>query len=253
LVALVLLVGWIAWMVAHTVSRSHAMNMLVGLPRTGVVAADVSGPQVGGGWLVTSGTLLTRNGQLWSGRPDSGPPNPAASRTGSATLRAVSVRSDLTNVRLHVELREEGLTSTEHTPEHSWDGVHLFLRYRDANNLYAVDLMRRDGVLTIKRKSTAGLGGAAGSASAPDVGVYTTIATTQLAVPGGWHEFDTSITDVAGGVQITLAIDGQQVLSTIDGYSDALTGPGRIGLRGDNAEFTVRKFDVHTKGERKAD
>jgi hypothetical protein len=234
-------------MVAHTVTRSPALNMLAGLPRDGVVAADVSGPQVGGDWLVTSGTLLTRDGQLWSGRPDSGPPNPAASRTGSAVLRATSVRSDFANLRLRVELRLDGLTSTDRTPEHSWDGVHLFLHYRDANNLYAVDLSRRDGLLAIKRKSTVGFDGSARSESGSDGGAYETLATTQLAVPGGWHTFDATIADLASGVQITLAIDGRQLLSTIDSGSDALLGPGRVGLRGDNAEFTIRRFDVHSK------
>jgi hypothetical protein len=251
LAGLVILVVWIGWMVVHQLSDRQTVSMLAGLPRNGVVAAEVGGTQAGGDWLVTSGTLFTRDGDLWSGRPDEGPPDPAAGRTGSAVLRAVSVRSDFTNVLTHVELRSDGLTSTRRTPEQSWDGVHLFLHYRDANNLYAVDLVRRDGSLSIKRKSTAKLettpvasATAAPDSTGQDDGVYQTLANTRLTLTRGLHTFDASIKDLPGGVQIALVIDGQQVLSTLDDQSVALNGPGRVGLRGDNAEFTVREFDV---------
>jgi hypothetical protein len=236
-------------MVGHKVINRDRTDLLADLPRDGVVAADVGRPEAGGGWLVTSGTLLTRRGQLWSGRPDNGPPDPATGRTGSAVLRAVSLQSDFTNASIHGEMRVDALVSTERTPQHAWDGVHLFLRYRDANNLYVADLLRRDGTLSVKRKSTSVFDASSKtqddrSRSSED-GIYSTLISTRVNdLADGWHRFDVAIRDTAGGVALTVSIDGRQLLATVDSDPSALRGPGRVGMRGDNADFTVRRFDV---------
>jgi hypothetical protein len=39
-------------------------------------------------------------------------------------------------------------------------------------------------------------------------------------------------------------VDNRRVLDVADRGSSALRGPGRVGLRGDNAEFRVRQFQV---------
>jgi hypothetical protein len=251
LLLLVLLIVWIVWMVDHALLARGRIDLLADLSSDGVVAADVGRAQAGGSWLVTSGTLLTHDGQLWSGRPDAGPPDPGKGRTGSAVLRAVSVRSDFTNVEIHVEMRVTALTSTERTPERAWDGVHLFLHYRDANNLYVADFLRRDGTLAIKRKSTHALDPPADEDAGPtsvEDGIYGTLANTRASgLAEGWHRFDATIEDTTGGVAVTLSIDGRQLLSTVDSDASALRGPGRVGLRGDNADFTVRRFEVVRK------
>jgi hypothetical protein len=209
------------------VGPDDAVDLVAPLPRNGVVAADEYAPERGGPWLVTSGTLLTRDGQLWSGEPDAGPPD-SAGRTGSAVLRAVSVRRDFQDVRVRVSLRMIALSSSARTPFRPWDGVHLFLRYADQDHLYSVDLQRRDGLLTIKRKAM----------------TYTTLAETKLPGDHRWHSYEVGVTDLAGGTHLGLWVDNRRVLDVADRGSSALRGPGRVGLRGDNAEFRVRQFQV---------
>jgi hypothetical protein len=250
---LIVVLLWIVWIVGHKVINGDRIDLLADLPRNGVVAADVGRAEAGGSWLVTSGTLLTRRGHLWSGRPDGGPADPATGRTGSAVLRAVSLRRDFTDASIHGEMRVDALVSTERTPEHTWDGVHLFLRYRDADNLYVVDLLRRDGTLSVKRKSTSVVESSTGiqddrTRSSED-GIYRTLVSARVGdMSEGWHRFDVTIRDTAGGVALTVSIDERQWLSTTDSDPSALRGPGRVGLRGDNADFTVRRFDVRRNG-----
>ena len=241
-VTLAVVLGWSAWIVLVHPGRAETTNLLSGLPHDGIVAANIHGPETKGHWLVTSGTLMTHDGHLWSGVPDGGPPDPAAGRNGSSVLRAVSVATNFANVQVHVDLHVDSLVSTVRTPERAWDGIHLFLHYQDPNNLYSVDFQRRDGALCIKRKVTPGSDPSA--ENQPGDGVYKTLASTPLLPTPGWHAFDARIKDVPGGVVITLSMDGHRVLSAHDGESSALTGPGRVGLRGDNAEFTIRKFQV---------
>jgi hypothetical protein len=218
------------------------VDMLAGLPHDGVVAADTSSPHVGGQWLVTSGSLLTRNGQLWSGRPDAGPAAPAQDRTGSAVLRAVSTSRDFKNVHVFVEMKLTALSTTTRTSAQAWDGVHIFLRYQNQTDLYAVDLTRRDGTLAIKRKRTAGA-----DVSAADIsngGVYKTLATTRHAMSHQWHSYEVSVANGPRDVRISLSVDGKLVLSAVDPDTASLRDAGAVGLRGDNANFTIRKFLV---------
>lgn len=215
---------------SHSGTDDDVVNLLSGLPRDGIVATDEHGPQRSGPWLVTSGTLLTRDGKLWSGVPDAGPPAPTRGRTGSAVLRAVSVRRDFQDVHVYLRLRSATLSTTARTPAHAWDGVHVFLRYRDQDHLYSVDLQRRDGTLTIKRKSVG----------------YETLAQGHppAAATGSWRTYDISVTDTPVGPRISLAMDGRLVLQAVDHDRAALQEPGRVGLRGDNADFTVGAFRV---------
>lgn len=253
LLALGALVALAAWIVVR--SQPEQIDMLQGLPRDGVVAADAGAPEVGGRWVVTSGSLLTQNGQLWSGRPDAGPTDLAHGRTGSAVLRAVSTRRDFVDVHVSVEMALTALVTTTRTSVQPWDGVHIFMRYQGAADLYVVDLNRRDGTLAIKRKRSAAAGispssstgpGAAGSevADLANGGLYTTLATTRHALGHEWHRFELSINNGPRGVTITLGIDGNALLSAVDPDASAQRGPGGVGLRGDNADFKIRRFTI---------
>jgi hypothetical protein len=130
-----------------------------------------------------------------------------------------------------------GLSTSSRTPAQAWDGVHVFLRYHDQNNLYTVDLARRDGVLTIKRKTA--------PPGTSDTGDYQTLAQITHPLGPGAHSYQITIGNRAAGVQISLDVDGVPVLSTVDRNPGALADPGRIGIRGDNADFTVSQFAVH--------
>jgi hypothetical protein len=246
IVVLAIVLGLVAvtvwWRV--TTAKPPTLNMIAGLPRDGVVAADVGAPQSRGQWTVTSGSLFTRDGALWSGVPDAGPPDPAHGRTGSAVLRAVSTRRDFRNVHVHLNLRLQGLSTTSRTRAQDWDGVHLFLRYRSPNDLYVLDLVRRDGTLTIKRKIPPTPGLASSQTAGSEPGTYVQLAATRAVLAPGEHVFDASIRDRGKGVQISLAIDGRTLLSTTDLESTAIHSAGGVGLRGDNAEFTASALTV---------
>src|SRR4051794_25979672 len=153
-IAATILVAVIAWLVWSGMHHDDITDTMAGLPDNGLVAADNGTAHTGGDWLVTSGTLRMSNGMLWSGVPDGEVPDPDSGRTGSAVLRAVTTRRDYMDATVHLEMRLAGLTSTERTPQHDWDGVHMFLRYGSPDELYVADLARRDGQLTIKRKQT---------------------------------------------------------------------------------------------------
>lgn len=239
LVAFACLLALVVWMVERNAPAPNDVNLMANLPSNGIVAGDFGTPGRGHGWMATSGTLFVRDGMLWSGVPDPGPPSRAKGRTGSAVLRAVSQHTGLGDVTIHVQIRLDGLTSSQAVPAQAWDGVHLFLHYHDSDNLYAVDLFRRDGSLTIKRKTSQRSGAATGP------GTYTTLASTSVQQPPGWHDFEASIADRRHGVSITLSMDGERIMTTFDRSPERLAAPGRVGLRGDNAEFDIRRFTVH--------
>lgn len=219
-----------------------SVDLLAEVPTDGVVATDIPGRSKGGGWLVTSGTLVARDGVVWSGDPDQGPPDGTARTTGSAVLRAVTSRDDFTDGVLDIRMRLLGLSATARTPAEDWDGVHVFVRYRDPENTYTVDLVRRDGGVTIKRKRAAADGGAGGA------GTYTTLASGRLGVTRAWRDFAVTMTDIVAGPQLSLAVDGRTVLSVVDDSDVALRGRGRLGLRGDNAEFEVSTLSFSHSG-----
>lgn len=202
---------------------------------------DAPGAHLSPDWIVTSGSLFADGGALWSGPVDGGSPD-AASRTatGSAVLRAVSVPESFGDVRVTLGLDVAGLTTTERTGERAYDGVHLFLRYTSPDSLYAVTLCRRDGTTAVKRKEP-------GTSS--DDGFYTTLAQVRMPCPiGHWQDYAVSVRDEPGGVRLTLSTGGRVVVSVLDdgqGGAAPLRGPGRVGLRGDNASFHVRDLTVH--------
>ncbi len=191
-------------------------------------------------WIVTSGSLFADDGAGTSGSIDGGSPDARSQDdTGSAVLRAVTRRT-FGDVQVDVDLRVAGMTTTERTPAVDFDGVHLFVRYADADNFYSVDLCRRDDTVTVKRKTP--------DDSSETGGEYVTLAEAPLACPqGGWRSFTVTAVDVDDGVAITLREGEREVLSVVDDGQDSpppLRGPGRTGLRGDNTEFSFRDLTV---------
>ena len=192
-------------------------------------------------WLVTSGSLFARNGDGWTGRPDSAQPNAHSSNgTGSATFRAVTRRRDFGNVAVAFDLRTLRYVRTAANPVHSWDGVHLFLHYRSQRSLYVLTLNRRDDRVLVKKKRP---GGAANG------GTYYTLGRPVSYTPqlGRWqHVLATIRASADGTVTISAYIHGRLLLSRSDKGigGGVLSQAGAVGVRGDNTEFEFGHFRV---------
>jgi hypothetical protein len=200
------------------------------------------GAHVSPDWIVTSGSLFADGGAGSSGRIDGETPDVDSRRaTGSAVMRAVTTRDTFRDVEVRLELLVDGLTSTDRTPRRDYDGVHLMVRYASPDELYTVDLCRRDGTATIKKKvpRTGGGGG----------GRYVTMAESRLdCTVGGWRPFVVRVENQGAGVRLTLSSDGREVVSALDGGAGEhppLRAAGRIGIRGDNAGFSFRDLAVY--------
>ena len=206
--------------------------------------AEEDGARRSPDWIVTSGSLFASGGAGTSGPVDGASPDATSSDgTGSAVLRAVTRRT-FGDVRVDVAVRVEDVVTTERTPARDYDGVHLFVRYSDAAELYSVDLCRRDGTVTIKRKSP--------DDDAEEDGSYTTLAQGTHRCPvGTWQDFAVTVRDTDAGVHLELAVGGTTVLTADDdgdGTGPALVGAGRVGVRGDNTRFSFRDLTVTAAG-----
>ncbi|MFH9617450.1 hypothetical protein [Streptomyces pratensis] len=203
-------------------------------------------------WVVTSGSLFAQWAIGWTGVPDGDAPGPGPGpHTGSSVFRLVTRRRDFgdSTVRCRVFLKPPGATGR--TPARDWDGGHLWLRYRSAQELYALSFRRRDGTVVLKRKHpTPGR-------PVGEEGVYTTLATADHALDyGRWHQVAASASRCRGdGVRIVLTLDGRTVLDTEDRTPGRLTAAGGVGLRGDNTEMAFFGFTArnHTGSRRHAE
>ncbi|MBP0458806.1 hypothetical protein [Streptomyces montanisoli] len=196
-------------------------------------------------WSVTSGSLFAVLGAGWSGVPDGLSPDPGSlHRTGSAVLRIVTRRRDFRDVAVRCHVLLQPPRTTHRTPATDWDGGHLWLRYRSPQELYALSFRRRDGAVVIKRKAP--VPGA--PAGAP--GTYTTLAHTKHPVDyGAWHAITgRAVTTRAGGVRLSLAIDGRTVLEVEDRTPGRLAEAGGVGVRGDNTLLFFRHFTALPTG-----
>lgn len=190
-------------------------------------------------WDVTSGSLFVRGGVGYSGDPDRvGTVDRTSSRaTGSRVFRMVTRETTTRDTRVSARLRalRYGAVSAD---SHDWDGIHLWLRYVDETQLYAFSVVRRDGQVTIKRKTPGG---------PSNRGTYTTLAETRLPVGNGqWRDVTVQARTLAGNsVALDLWIDSTHALSVVDSHSPAaLSGAGRVGVRADNVEFELQSLHV---------
>lgn len=187
-------------------------------------------------WVVTAGSLFRRGGRLWTGVPDRRAPD-ARSRTGtgSAVFRAVSRRRDLQDVSIRLQIGFEGFVGAigEGDP---WDGIHVLLRYCSPAELYAASVVRRDGVVCLKRKVPGG---------PSNGGTYTTLAQARRPLPRAGDAVEAEVTvrtTERATVALSLVVQGEPLLAVEDAGgpgASPILGPGGIGLRGDAAQFTV--------------
>jgi hypothetical protein len=197
-----------------------------------------AGAPVDKNWIVTSGSLFNDNGTGWTGPIDSEKPDQYSHRhTDSAVFRVVT-RRDFQDVTVRFDLDVTGLTSTPRTPPQSYDGVHVFVRYQTQRQLYVVSVFRRDGEVVIKKKVSGG-----------DVngGTYATLAAARHPLPAGkWIAVAVSAVNTSDGVLLTLSLNDNVVLRTTDLGTEGspLYPAGRVGIRGDNAEFRFRDFSA---------
>lgn len=203
-------------------------------------------------WEMTSGSLFAASidgrKAAYSGYPThlagNAVPNPTTTaNNNSAIFRLTSVPSNFRNVSVSFKLNNKRLASTGGTPGVAWDGIHVFLRYVSEENLYYASVNRRDGSLAIKKKVPGG---------PSNGGTYYTLAgTSSNAHPipfNSWQDIRTSVqTNSNGTVTINIYRDGKLLLSALDNGSMGgapITSPGKVGIRGDNAEFYFDDFSV---------
>jgi hypothetical protein len=186
-------------------------------------------------WIATSGSLFAQGGAGWTGVPDRGTPNPQSSNaTDSAVFRVVSRRRDLGNVRVSFELFVQRHAVGPGREPHTYDGVHVWLRYASDTKLYAMSVMRWDGTVVIKRKSPGG---------PSNGGTYQTLASARSVMPSGrWVQVDVQAINRRQGVELAIAIDGKVVVRCLDASRLSLIHPGAVGIRADNTEFKFRGF-----------
>lgn len=189
-------------------------------------------------WIVTSGSLFGDAGTGWTGPIDAEQPDTLSRvHTDSAVFRLVTRRSDFRDVAVRFEFDLAGLTSTPRTPAQTYDGLHVFLRYGSAQQLYAVSVFRRDGLVVVKKKTPGG---------PVNGGDYVTLASARAPVPTRrWNAATVTIRTSGGRTRFALTLNGKLVLQAVDTgarLGPALTAAGRVGLRGDNADFRFRRF-----------
>ncbi|MGW2842382.1 hypothetical protein ACWCWD_31895 [Streptomyces sp. NPDC001493] len=221
-------------------------TFLATFPRSGLITNEYAHRHPGAAdarthpdWTVTSGSLFADRGTAWSGVPDGLSPDPLSRlHTGSSVLRAVTVRRDFADTAVHTRVLLRPPGTTARTPATDWDGGHLWLRYRSPQELYALSFRRRDGLVVIKRKCLPP--GADDGAE----GTYTTLAQAPCAIPyDTWHPVEAQVrTTAEATVRLRLLVDGRTVAEAVDTEPGVLTGPGGVGVRGDNTELRFTDF-----------
>ncbi len=193
-------------------------------------------------WQVTSGSWFVRDRHGWTGVPDGDSPGCCSRRaTGSAVFRVVTRQAQPADAEVSMRLRVDGLTQTARTPQQAYDGVHVFLRYRSERELYVASVNRRDGAVVVRKKLP---GGDANGGRYVDIGER-----TLRPIPfGAWQRIAVRVRDVPAGVGFRVLVDGASVLAVTDTGAGGplISGGGRAGLRGDNADFRVD--DVAVRG-----
>ena len=191
-------------------------------------------------WIATSGSLFRDGRADWTGPVDGQMPDRFSRRhTGSAVFRIVTRRNDYQNSSVRLRLKVSKLMTTQRTPAQDYDGVHVFVRYRSAQHLYAVSVMRRDGRVAIKKKVPGG---------SSNGGSYATLAAGVHPVSRRhWHHVVVSATNTTkSSVVLTLRMDGRRLLKVTDTgqLGPPIRSGGRVGIRGDNTNFRFRGFTV---------
>jgi peptidoglycan/xylan/chitin deacetylase (PgdA/CDA1 family) len=180
-------------------------------------------------WLVTEGSLFADGGQGWTGVPDNAAPNAASSNgTGSALFRAQTVPNGLGS---DVSLRFTVSSFVSVLAPQAYDGVHLWLRFLDAQNYYHISLRRRDDRAAIKKRRN---------------GVISTFNTPLYGAPAlGTPQTARAVatTNPNGSVTIQVFLNGVLAASAVD-TANPIVGLGRVVVAGENVNFRFDDFTV---------
>lgn len=198
----------------------------------------VSGIRLSPAWETTNGSLFASGYAGWTGVPDDKAPDLLSTKgNSSSAFRLRSRRADFGDVSVSLRLLNGGLSSTAKYPPVAWDGAHIWLRYQSEYQLYAVSVNRRDNKVVIKKKTP---GGSSNGGAYYDL----TLGISYPVPYAVWQSIKAAVrTNADGSVLIELYAGGKLVARAVD---DGRVGgapirlPGRIGLRGDNADL---KFD----------
>lgn len=192
-------------------------------------------------WEMTSGSLFAKNNEGWTGVPDGGDTKRFSDKaTNSAVFRMVTKQADFENVLVEFELCNEGLAFSSKTPKVAWDGVHIFLRYQSQYCLYYASVNRRDNMVIIKKKVPGGVSNG---------GTYYNLSNyNSYPVPyGKWQHVGASVRNNGdGSVTIELYAGGKLIAVATDSGKggEPIRSPGKVGIRGDNAELSFKDFKV---------
>jgi hypothetical protein len=194
-------------------------------------------------WEMESGCSFRSGNTMWTGVPTSNLPNRNCSNgSGSEVFRFWTKREDFGNADVRFLLRNNGYTNgSDVNPERSWDGIKIYLRRLDGLNFYTAEVNRRQGNVIIQKKCP------------QDGGTYFLLEQVRLEVTpaqiGVWEEVGgTAVNLPGGGVRVQVVRQGQPVLEAIDNGTGCppLVAPGRVGIRGDNTDFSVDDFEVRS-------
>ena len=192
-------------------------------------------------WQMDSGSLFSQNGSGWTGIPDNVAPNALSSNgNNSSVFRLVTKPSNFGDVSVTFDLLNQGLTSTNSTPQTSWDGAHIFLRYQSEYNLYYASINRRDNTVVIKKKVQGG---------SSNGGTYYVLASASYTVPyGNWQNIKANVkNNLNGSVTVELFQNDKLLVRAVDNGSIGgapIRTAGKVGVRGDNANLKIKNFKI---------
>jgi hypothetical protein len=197
-------------------------------------------------WEMTSGSLFSVGGLGWTGVPDGLVPDAASTNgTGSRVFR-LRTREEFGSVRQAVSARINAFNPPPGGAT-GWDGVVLWPRYQSEFALYFAYVLRRDGRVQLTKKC-------AGQVPGGDYyngGTYFPLTSVTSADPpelGRWYRLASTVRDNDdGSVSIAVYRDGALMAEATDsGVGCApLTGPARLGVRGDNTDFNLDAYRVY--------
>jgi hypothetical protein len=159
--------------------------------------------------------------------------------SGSQIFRLWTKRSDFANVKVEMDLRNNGFSGGGAFPAVSWDGVKLWLRRQGASGsvgLYTAEVNRRQGNVLIQKKC-------AGSSDYSILGQ----AGNLPARTGQWERVGGSVrNNPDGSVTLQVIRNGTVVLSATDTGAGCapITSAGKVGVRADNTNFNFDNFTV---------
>lgn len=188
-------------------------------------------------WELTSGTLFHQAGTGWTGTPTFCTPDRFSQTcTGSVIFRMRSHQASFGDVAVSARFRHNGFVESAERPAVQADGINVWPRYDSQYRLYVASVVRRDGIVKIRKKCPGG---------PSNGGTYHTLSWLREASlsPGDWHDVTVSARTVQAGtaVELRLVVDGTERLAATDtGVGCApILEPGRIGFRGDNSDFNL--------------